>query len=319
MILFTTWAGSTYAWNSPQIIGLGVACVLLLIAFVLVERKVAEPIIPPRLFRNVVFNIGTAVGLVIGLAMFGAIFFLPPFLQLVDEASPTNSGLRMVPLMIGLLASSIISGLLISRTGRYKIFPVLGTGLATFGMYLLSTLTPTTSVFALSLYMVIVGIGMGMVMQILVMAIQNAIDHKDMGVATSSATFFRSIGSCLGLAIFGSIFSNQLTSNLRAHLPASAHINPAALQGSPAALANLPAAVHGPVVQAFADSLHVVFLTAFPFLLVAFVLTWFLKEVPLRKHAGGLAAEGIELGEATGEIVVTAGEEDLAPEPSPVA
>ncbi|MFN2569504.1 MAG: MDR family MFS transporter [Candidatus Dormibacteria bacterium] len=305
LILLTTWGGTQFAWLSPPILGLLAACVILLAVFIAVERNVAEPIIPPHLFRNGVFNICGAVGFAVGLSMFGAIVFLPLFLQLVDGASATSSGLNLLPLMVGLLAASIISGQVISRVGRYKIFPIMGMFLAALGLSLLSTLDPHTSRLAISAYMVVLGAGMGMVMQVLVLAVQTAVEHRDLGVATSSATFLRSIGGSLGIAIFGAIFSNQLSTNLRARLPASAlsgGLDPRSLQGNPTVLQKLPSAIHSGLIQAVSDSLHVVFLTAVPFLAIGFVLTLFLREVPLRTHARGVLAEGLDL-EGAGDIV----------------
>ena len=322
VILLATWGGTQYAWLSAPIIALAVVGAAVLVTFFVVERRVAEPIIPPRLFRSPVFNVASAVGFVIGFAMFGAIVFLPLFLQLVDGASATSSGLNLLPLMVGLLAASIGSGQLISRTGRYKIFPVAGTALAAIAMLLLSTLTPQTSRLLLSVYMVILGAGLGMVMQVLVLAVQNAADRRDLGVATSSATFLRSIGSSIGVAIFGAIFSSQLAANLRLHLPASAqtgNLNPSSLQGNPAALAKLPAAIHSGLVTSVSDSLHVVFLTAVPILVVAFLLTLFLREIPLapRAKAQVAAGEGIGLDEAAEVVQATADEHDQsAPEPA---
>ena len=302
LILLTTWAGTQYAWLSAPIIALAVTCAVALAVFVFVERGVPEPIIPPRLFRIPTFDITSAVGFVIGLAMFGAIVFLPLFFQLVDGATPTGSGLQLIPLMVGLLGASVISGQIISKIGRYKVFPVMGTALATIGLVLLSTLDPHTPRLLLSVYMVVLGAGLGMVMQILVLVVQNAVDHSDLGVATSSATFLRSIGSSLGVAIFGAIFSGQLANNLRSLLPAAAlkgGINPTSLQGNPAALDKLPPAIHAGLIQAVSDSLHVVFLAAVPFLIIAFVLTLFIPEIPLRSHAGSAVAEGMGLDDST--------------------
>jgi EmrB/QacA subfamily drug resistance transporter len=288
VILLATWGGTQFGWLSAPIVTLAVVGAAVLVTFFVVERRVAEPIIPPRLFRSSVFNVASAVGFVIGFAMFGAIVFLPLFLQLVDGASATSSGLNLLPLMVGLLTASIGSGQLISRTGRYKVFPVAGTALAAVAMLLLSTLTPQTSRLLLSAYMVILGAGLGMVMQVLVLAVQNSAERRDLGVATSSATFLRSIGSSIGVAIFGAIFSSQLATNLRLHLPASAlrgNLTPTALQGNPAALQRLPTAIHSGLVTAVSDSLHVVFLTAVPVLVLAFVITLFLREIPLGSRA----------------------------------
>jgi EmrB/QacA subfamily drug resistance transporter len=306
LILVTTWGGTQFAWASPEIVGLALAGAVLLVGFVLVERRASEPLLPLRLFRNAVFDVAGGVGFVIGLAMFGAITFLPVFLQLVDGASATSSGLNLLPLMGGLLSASIISGQLISRFGRYKIFPVVGTALSAIGVFLLSTIDPQTSRTVISLYMVVLGAGLGFVMQVVIIAVQNAVEHRDLGVATSSAAFLRSIGASFGVAIFGSIFSNQLASNLTRALPASVlrsgAINPASLQGNPAALQHLPPAIHTGLINAVAESLHVVFLFAVPVLVVAFVLTLFLREIPLRTRAQRelAAAEGAGLDVAPG-------------------
>jgi EmrB/QacA subfamily drug resistance transporter len=312
-ILLTTWGGTQFDWLSAPIIALAVGGTVFIGTFVFVERRVAEPIIPPRLFRNSVFNVASGVGFVIGFAMFGAIVFLPLFLQLVDGASATSSGLNLLPLMVGLLTASIASGQVISRVGRYKIFPVTGTALAAIAMMLLSTLGPQTSRVLLSLYMVILGAGLGMVMQVLVLAVQNSAQRRDLGVATSSATFLRSIGSSFGVAIFGAIFSSQLATNLRLRLPASAlsgTLNPTSLQGNPAALAKLPAAIHTGLVTAVSDSLHVVFLTAVPILVIAFVITLFLREVPLgaRAKPAVAAAESLGIDEAEEHALAAAGQ-----------
>jgi MFS family permease len=267
--------------------------VVMLACFIVVERRVREPILPFRLFRIQVFNVASGVGFVIGFAMFGAITFLPVFLQLVDGASATSSGLNILPLMAGLLTASITSGQLISRRGRYKIFPVVGTALAAIGVFLLSTIDPQTPRFLLSVYMVVLGLGLGCVMQVLVIAVQNAVEQRDLGVGTSSATFLRSMGASFGVAIFGAIFSNELAANLKRNLPASAlhsGINPASLEGNPAQLAKLPAAIHTGLINAVSESLHVVFLTAVPILVVAFFLTLLIKEIPLRTKARGIPA-----------------------------
>ena len=302
LILMTTWGGTQYAWLSLPIFALGIIGVVMLACFIVVERRVREPILPFRLFRIQVFNVASGVGFVIGFAMFGAITFLPVFLQLVDGASATSSGLNILPLMAGLLTASITSGLLvtsigsgilISRWGRYKIFPVVGTALAAIGVFLLSTIDPQTPRFLLSVYMVVLGLGLGCVMQVLVIAVQNAVEQRDLGVGTSSATFLRSMGASFGVAIFGAIFSNELAANLKRNLPASAlhsGINPASLEGNPAQLAKLPAAIHTGLINAVSESLHVVFLTAVPILVVAFFLTLLIKEIPLRTKARGIPA-----------------------------
>jgi EmrB/QacA subfamily drug resistance transporter len=321
LILMTTWGGTSYSWASPVIIGLGIGGVAFLALFIAIEARSSEPLLPLRLFRNSVFDVAGSVGFVIGLAMFGAITFLPVFLQLVDGVSATASGLNLLPLMFGLLLASITAGQLISRRGRYKIFPVIGTALSTIGVFLLSTIGPDTSRTLISLYMVILGLGLGCVMQVLVIAVQNSVEHRDLGVGTSSATFLRSIGASFGVAIFGAIFSNQLSANLVRDLPAAAlrsgAINPASLQGSPQSLANLPPLLHAGLVDAVSQSLHVVFLAAVPVLAVSFVLALMLREIPLRTRSAGqlAAAEAAGLDAAPGSTEAVE-DRELSPAPS---
>ncbi|MFL6114072.1 MAG: MFS transporter [Catenulispora sp.] len=284
LVLLTSLGGTTYAWGSAPIVILGVAGVVLIALFVLVERRASEPVIPLRLFANRVFASASAVGFVVGFAMFGAITFLPLYLQIVKGVNPTVSGLRLLPLMAGLLLTSTGSGFLITRSGRYKVFPIVGTALMTLGLYLLSRLSPTTGIGLSSLYMFVFGAGLGGVMQVLVIAVQNAVDYQDLGAATSGATFFRSMGGSFGTAVFGAIFANQLVGNLK-HYLAGVKL-PAGLSGasvSPASPTRLPAAVHSGYVQAYAHSLQTVFLVAVPVGAVAFGLTWLLPEVRLRK------------------------------------
>ncbi|MGH3496030.1 MAG: MFS transporter [Nocardioidaceae bacterium] len=284
LILVTSLGGTTYAWGSTAIITMAVAAVVLLAVFVVVERRAVEPVLPPRLFRNKVFVTAAAIGFVVGFAMFGAITYLPQYLQIIKGASPTASGLRLLPMMAGLLLTSVGSGQLISRTGRYKVFPVAGTAVMTVGLFLLSRLTATTGNVYASLAMFVLGLGIGAVMQVLVIAVQNAVGYEDLGTATSGATFFRSIGGSFGVAVFGAIFSGRLAGNL-AHYLAGQRL-PAGFSGtagaSPAALEQLPAPVHHGYVEAYAASLQTVFLVAVPIALAAFVLTWLLPEVPLR-------------------------------------
>lgn len=285
LVLLTTLGGTTYAWGSFPILILAALGVILLAGFVVVERRAVEPILPLHLFTNRIFAASSAIGFIVGFAMFGAITYLPTYLQIVRGASPTQSGLDLLPLMAGLLVTSIGSGILISRWGRYKIFPILGTAVMTVGLYLFSLLGLHTDSLTIALFMVVLGLGLGGVMQVLVIAVQNAVAHKDLGVATSGATFFRSIGGSFGTAIFGAIFANELTGNLVRYL---GNVKlPAGFSGtagaSPAALAQLPAAVHAGYLEAVTASLHPVFLWAVPFSVLAFLVTLFLKEVPLRK------------------------------------
>ena len=288
LVLLTTLGGVTFAWGSLPIYLLGGCGVVLLVCFVAVERRAAEPVMPLHLFTNRVFSASSAIGFVVGFAMFGAITYLPQYMQVVRGASPTGSGLQLLPLMAGLLLTSMGSGLLISRWGRYKVFPIVGTAVMTLGMYLLSHLGVGTTAVAYTVYMFVLGVGIGLVMQVLVIAVQNVVDYRDLGVATSGATFFRSIGGSFGTAVFGAIFANQLTGNLRHYLSGLA-LPPgfkATSGASPAVLDRLPAAVHSGFVHAYAASLHTVFLWGVPISAVAFGLTWLLKEVPLRSTVG---------------------------------
>jgi EmrB/QacA subfamily drug resistance transporter len=307
LTLLTSWGGTEYAWGSTTILALAVAGVVLLVAFALQERRAAEPIVPPELFRSGVFNVSSAIGATIGMAMFGAIIFIPLFLQLVYGASATGSGLRMVPLMAGLLVASIASGRAISRIGRYRVFPIAGTAILVVGMFLLSRLDVGTASWLASVYMVVVGVGIGLVMQVLVLVVQNDAEPRNIGVATSTATFFRSVGGSFGVAIFGTIFATRLGDQL-ARLPADvvARLG-SGVHLSPAAARALPPAVHDDFLQAFAHALHGVFLFGMALAVVPFALSWLLKEVPLRttmNRSAEVSAEQAPAGGATPERVV---------------
>jgi EmrB/QacA subfamily drug resistance transporter len=282
LTLLTTWGGNQYPWASSTIIGLGIAGVALLIAFVWQERRAEEPIVPLSLFRSRTFVVSNAMGFTIGMAMFGSIIFIPLFLQLVYGASPTSSGLRMLPLMAGLLVSSILSGRAISRMGRYKIFPIAGSATLVVGMFLLSRLTVSTPPSLASVYMLVVGTGIGLVLQVLVLIVQNDARPDEIGVATSTATFFRSVGGSFGVAIFGAIFASRLASAL-SHFPHSVTAQlGSGVHLSPQQAAQLPPSVHADFLQAFAHALHGAFLWGMAIAVVPFVLSWLLKEVPLR-------------------------------------
>lgn len=286
-LLVTVWGGSEYAWNSPAIIGLGVGAVTLLTLFVFQERRAADPILPLHLFKNRVFVITSLAGFIVGIAMFGGIVFLPLFLQVVIGVSATDSGLLLVPLMAGILTTSIISGRRISTHGRYKRYPIAGMSIAAVGLYLLSTMTPDTSILTASVFMLTLGAGLGLVMQVLVIAVQNAVDMADLGVATSSTTFFRSLGGSFGTALFGAVLTARLTAEIAERLP-GVDIAVGELTGSPAAIAQLPDAIRGPLVEALSAAVTGVFAVAIPFAIFALVLVLFLPELPLRDtvHVG---------------------------------
>ena len=289
LILLISLGGTTYAWASTPIVVLAVAAAVLLPLFVLAETRAAEPIMPLSLFRNRVFVASSAIGFAVGLALFGAIVYMPVFLQIVKGESPTGSGLQLTPMMLGVLAASITCGQLISRYGRYKPFPIAGTLVMTGGLLLLSRLGVGSSTWTASAYMLVVGIGIGMVMQILVLAVQNSVDHRLMGVATSGAMLFRQIGGSIGVALFGAIFANRLSANLAERLPGVGLPKAA----TPAAVGDLPPAIHDAYVSAFAASLQPVFLVAAGIGVAAFLLTWLLREMPLRHSTG--------VGETAGE------------------
>ena len=288
LVLLTSLGGTTYAWSSVPIYLMGAGAVVFSAGFVWAESRAAEPVIPLHLFRNRIFSASSAVGFVVGFAMFGAIAYLPQYMQIVKGVSPTVSGLRLLPLMAGLLATSITTGRLVSRWGRYRIFPIIGTATMTIGLYLLSHLGVTTSTWLSSLYMLVLGAGIGGSLQVLVVAVQNSVSYADLGAATAGATFFRSIGGSFGTAIFGAVFSNVLAGNLVASLHGLSlpHGVTASSGASPAVLAHLPAAIHLGYITGYATSLQTVFLVATPFGALAFLLSWTIKDIPLRTTAG---------------------------------
>jgi EmrB/QacA subfamily drug resistance transporter len=283
IVLATSLGGNSYAWGSTMIVGLGVGGVVALVAFVFAERRASEAVLPLRLLRNSVFSVTSGVGFVVGFALFGAVTYLPLFLQVVKGASPTGSGLQLVPLMGGLLITSIGSGQVITRTGRYKPFPIAGTAVMTLGLYLLSTMDPTSSQLSIFAFMFVLGLGLGMVMQVLVLAVQNAVDYSDLGVATSGATLFRSIGGSLGTAVLGAIFSNRLSGQLKSVLPAGKGGSSAATSTiSAKQIARLPPTLRDGYLHAFTSSLGTVFEVAAAVAITAFALSWFIRQLPLR-------------------------------------
>ncbi|MGZ6779149.1 MAG: MDR family MFS transporter [Mycobacterium sp.] len=295
LTLATSWGGGEYAWDSPMIIGLFVASTAALAVFVWVETHAREPILPIRLFASPVFTVCCILGFIVGFAMLGALTFLPTFMQFVDGVSATTSGLRTLPMVAGMLITSIGSGIIVGRTGRYKVFPVAGTAVMATGFLLLSRMDATTPTWQQSVFLFILGAGIGLCMQVLVLVVQNTADFADLGVATSGVTFFRTIGSSFGAAIFGSLFANFLAARIGPALIASG-APPRAAQ-SPQALHALPREMAAPIVNAYADSLGTVFLCAVPVAVVGFVVALFLKEIPLREIE---AASATDLGEGFG-------------------
>jgi EmrB/QacA subfamily drug resistance transporter len=284
LVLLTSLGGNTFGWASFPIVLLGVLAVVCVAGFVAVERRAVEPVMPLHLFANRVFTSTSVIGFAVGFAMFGALAYLPQYMQVVRGVSPTLSGLRLLPMMVGLLVTSIGTGRLVSRWGRYKIFPMVGTALITVGLFLLSRMAVGTNFWLVSLYLFVLGVGIGASLQVLVIAVQNAVDYKDLGAGTSGATFFRSIGGSFGTAVFGAIFSSVLAGDLaRALHGASLPQGISASSGaSPAVLQHLPAAVRSGFIDGYAQALHTVFLYAAPVGALAFCLTFLLKELPLR-------------------------------------
>ena len=282
IVLYTSLGGTTYGWGAPLMIVLLAVGFALLGLFVLREHYAAEPILPLELFRNRVFSVAAAVAFIVGLALFGAVTYIPLYLQDVKGHTPTVSGLLLTPMMGGVLLTSIASGQLISRLGRYKPFPIAGTALMTVGLGLLSRLHVGTSALTAAGFLLVLGLGLGMVMQVLVLVAQNAVDYKYLGVATSGSTLFRQVGGSIGVAIFGALFSNGLSSRLRGKVPSGTHVPTTT---NPAAVKHLPAAVHSVYLSAITGALEPVFLTAAVFGVAAFLLTWLLREIPLRTTA----------------------------------
>jgi EmrB/QacA subfamily drug resistance transporter len=296
IVLTCTLGGTSYKWTSGFIVSLGGLSLVLVAAFIGWERRAAEPVLPPRLFKNRVFAVTSAVGFVVGFALFGSVTYLPLFLQVVNGATPTGSGLQILPLMGGLLITSIASGQVISRTGQYKPFPILGSAIMIVGLLLLSGMSASTSTAVASAYMFVLGLGLGMVMQVLVLAVQNAVEYSDLGVATSGATLFRSIGGSVGTAILGSIFSARLAhqlakpffTNTPVTIPKNLNVE------NPAALAKLPPELHHHYVEAFTTALGTVFVVAAGVAAAAFALSWLLPQLTLRESV----AAGAGVGEA---------------------
>ncbi|MEW2256004.1 MFS transporter [Streptomyces sp. NPDC047869] len=285
LVLLTSWGGTEYAWGSREILGLGAGALAATVLFLVAEHFAAEPLIPLRLFRDSVFNVTGLVGLVIGVALFGAASYLPTFLQMVDGASATESGLLMLPMMAGIVGASIIGGQLISHTGRYKLYPVLGGALSAVGMWLLSRLEVDTPRLYYSVWMAVLGAGIGLVMPVLVLAVQNSVRPADLGTATSANNYFRQIGGSVGAAVFGTLFAGRLTDALRRELPPRAGAglpDPESL--TPQLVHALPPALRDAYIRAYADAMPRIFLYLVPVLVLGLLIAFFLKEKPLVSH-----------------------------------
>jgi EmrB/QacA subfamily drug resistance transporter len=298
LLLVTVWGGDRYEWLSGTIIALGAVGVAFLVAFCWWEMRAKEPVLPMRLFRNGVFRISMVLAVMIGVAMYGAISFLPLFLQAVSGVSATASGLLLLPLMAGLMTTSIASGRIISRTGHYRRWPIAGMAVCAVGAFLLSNLHPDTHLVVISLYSLVFGIGIGMVMQTLILAVQNSVEFSDMGVATSSVTFFRQMGGSFGVAVFGAVLTSTIARELPDLLPAGSG-DPERIAeaiNSPGAIRELPELVRDAAIEAMSRGLHLMFLGATGLLILGVGVALLLKELPLRDTVGGAASmvEGAE-------------------------
>ncbi|MEV6174089.1 MDR family MFS transporter [Streptomyces sp. NPDC051954] len=303
LILATSWGGNEYAWGSGVIIGLFVGGVVALGLFCWVETRAAEPMLPMRLFANPVFTVCSILSFIVGFAMLGAMTYLPTYLQYVDGDSATVSGVRTLPMVIGLLIASVFSGNVVSKTGQYRYFPIVGSLVMAVGLYLMSLMGPDSGAWLESLYMFVLGTGIGLCMQVLTIAVQNTVEYADLGTATSGVTFFRTLGSSFGTAVFGTIYTNALTPNLRDGIAAAAQtgdLDPATVSRaatSPEGLHELPSAVAAPIIDAYADTIHTVFLWTVPVAGLGFLVALFLKQVQLRDSA---RAGSTDMGEGFG-------------------
>ena len=311
VLLATSVYGPENGWTDSKTLTVFGSGILLTLLFLWQETRAKEPILPLRLFKNHTFSLTSVLGFIIGAGMFGAIVMLPLYLQVVKGNSATEAGLKLIPLMLGIVSMSIFSGKRITTTGKYKIFPIAGAGIMTLGLILMSTLNETTSFGVLSIYAILVGAGLGLSMQTIVIALQNSVDFQDMGIATSSNTFFRSLGGAFGTAIFGTIFSNRIAYYLQDNIATLQSTDPQSLAGfDPAKLeqittntsiiTTLPPTIRDTVLNSFAQTFHVVFLAAAPITFIGFVLAFFLKEKPLQSSTAHHAAKSEAAGEAVG-------------------
>ncbi|MFF0494692.1 DHA2 family efflux MFS transporter permease subunit [Nocardia sp. NPDC004068] len=281
LVLGLEWGGQEYPWGSATILGLFAAAAILLACFVFVEFRAKEPMLPMHLFRSNAFTVCSILSFIVGFAMMGALTYLPAYLQYVNGLSATASGFRTLPMVVGLFITSIISGQIVGRTGKYKVFPIAGIAVTALGLYLMSTMDRTTGFWTESAYMLVLGLGLGLAMQVLTIVVQNTVPYADLGTATSGVTFFRTLGSTFGASVFGTLYSNRLTPNLREALANDPSVDPAAA-GSPQLLHRLPYERAVPIIDAYADTIAYMFRWAVPVALLGFVVAWFLKQVPLR-------------------------------------
>nr|WP_280235785.1 MDR family MFS transporter [Nocardia cyriacigeorgica] len=306
LILGLEWGGTEYPWGSVQIIGLFVAAAVLLTAFVAVELRAEEPMLPMGLFRSQVYTVCSILSFIVGFAMLGSMTYLPAYLQYVDGVSATASGVRTLPLVIGLFATSILSGQVVGKTGRYRWFPISGTAVMALGLYLMSTMGRDTSIWLESLYMLILGLGIGLAMQVLTIVVQNTVPYAQLGTATSGVTFFRTLGSAFGTAVFGTLYTNKLDPELAGALAQAPGVPPE-VAANPEMLRELPTELAEPIIDAYAAAIDHVFLWVVPVALAGFVVALFLKEVPLRDSAradAGDVGEGFSVPDSADRVVL---------------
>ncbi|CAL9385375.1 MFS transporter [Streptomyces sp. Tu 3180] len=302
LVLLTSWGGTEYAWDSRVVLGLGAGAAAAGLLFLVVERFAAEPLIPLRLFRDSVFNVTGLVGLVTGVALFGVAGYLPTYLQMVDGATATESGLLMLPMTAGIVGASIVSGQLISRTGRYRLHPVIGSALSVVGMWLLSRLETGTPRLHYGIWTAVLGTGIGMVMPVLILAVQNSVRPSDLGTATSAHNYFRQIGGSVGAAVFGALFAGRLTDALDEHLPAHAGAAPDVASITPQLVHALPPELRDAYIRAYADAMPRLFLHLVPVLVLGLLIAFFLKEKPLVSHHAPTADPAQEAPRLTAHV-----------------
>ena len=301
--------GPQDGWQASKTLLTLAAALVLILLFIFQESRAKEPILPLTLFKNHTFSVTSVMAFIIGAGMFGAIIMLPLYLQVVKGDSATSAGLKLIPFMIGIVSMSIVSGKMITKHGHYKRFPIIGLALMTVGLAMLSTLTESTPFWQLYIYSILIGAGLGFSMQTIVIALQNAVDFKDLGVATSANTFFRSIGATMGVALFGTVYASRLAHNLPIEIEKLRVSNPAALVGATpekfealkentAVLQTFSPELQVGIINAFVNSFHIVFLTAVPVTVIGFFIAFMLRETPLRTGAGHQAAKDEAAGEA---------------------
>jgi EmrB/QacA subfamily drug resistance transporter len=304
LILTTVWGGLTYAWTSWQILSLIATTLVFSVLFVIRELKATEPVIPLSLFKNEIVSVSTVLGFLTGLAMFASLIYIPLYQQIVRGYSPTKSGLLMLPIVVGLFISSITSGRLITKYGHYRIFPIIGTSLMTIGMWLFSHVSLTTSYFTLSLWMFVIGLGLGLLMQVPIVAVQNSVEHRQLGTATSTVSFFRTIGSALGGSIFGAILISRITGYLGSTLPRSISTKVVSgLSSGVEQISHIPVLIRHDLLSAYVHSFHDMFLIGIPFGIAAFISALLLREKPLREYTRERAAgQALEFGEEKSKL-----------------